>query len=51
MDPFHQRPPQEKTRWGGGIREKEEKEVLLAVVSSSGALGGALGMAAVPVCV
>lgn len=33
---------------GGKVREKE---VLLAVVSSSGALGEALGMAAVPVCV
>lgn len=32
-------------------KRKRGKRVLLAVVSSSGALGEALGMAAVPVCV
>lgn len=48
---FHQRPPREKTGWGEKEKSKTKRGKKVLLVSSSGALGEAPGMAAVPVCV
>ena len=44
-------PPEEKSKRDEGGGKKEGKKVILAVAFSSGALGEAPSMAAVPVCV
>lgn len=50
LQDFNAWPPEEKSERDGGGGKKRGKKVLLAIAFSSGALGEAQSMAAVPVC-